>query len=89
MAELPEKYQDFLRSDRIFFASLPRAELIKRLEGKSVQQLEEIIQELIWLDSKLSIRTTADTIRTPADTDQVDQKNLEQIHDSLDSFIAD
>lgn len=82
LAELPEKYQDFLLSDRIFFASMSRTELVKLLEGKSAQQLEKILQELIWLDSKLSVRTAADT-------DQIDQQNLEQINNSLDSFIAD
>jgi hypothetical protein len=89
MAELPDKYQNFLLSDRILFSSLPRAELIELLEGKSAQQLEEIIQELIWLDSKLSIRTTPDSGRAPADSNQVDQQNLDQINDLLDSFITD
>ncbi len=82
IAALPDQYQNFLLSDRIFFISVPRAELIERLEGKSVEELEQILEELIWLDSKL-------TIRTSTDSSQVNQQNLNQINESLDRFIAD
>jgi hypothetical protein len=82
ISALPEEYQAFLFSDRLFFASLPGTDFVKLLEGKTTQELKREVQELMWLDSKLSIRTAADTSK-------VDLKNLGHINDQLDDFIAD
>ena len=82
ISALPEEYRAFLSSDRLFSTGLPRADFVKLLQGKTAQELKESVQELMWLDSKLSIRTAADT-------SNVDLENLGLINEQLDNYIAD
>jgi len=78
----PEEYRAFLSGDRLFSTGLSKAAFVKLLQGKTAQELKKSIQELIWLESKISIRTVADT-------SNVDLGNLGLINEQLDNFIAD
>ena len=82
ISALPEEHQAFLSSDRLFSTGLSKAAFVKLLQGKTVQELKKSIQELMYLESKLSIRTAADT-------SNVDLENLGLINEQLDNFIAD
>jgi predicted transposase len=82
ISALPEEHQAFLSSDRLFSTGLSKVAFVKLLQGKTVQELKKSIQELMYLESKLSIRTAADT-------SNVDLENLGLINEQLDNFIAD
>ena len=82
ISALPEEYQAFLFSDQLFFAGLPGTDFVKLLQGKTMPELKKTVQELTWLDSKLSIRTAADTSK-------VNLENLSLINEQLGNFLAD
>ena len=74
ISALPEEYQAFLSSDHLFSTGLPWADFVKLLQGKTMPELKKTVQELMWLESKQSIKTAADT-------SNVDLENLGPINE--------